>query len=291
MKIFLNNKDKEIESTKEKKKSKLKMVNSLSSVLDIFLVIFTITVPLIGGIITVVAFYYRDVMEKEPRRIVVNTFLWGLLTGLIIIAFSIPLFILANRAISHLTADWQIMIVMLAIVLVQALAEEGLKGFILWKKCFCVIGEVDGLFDGFFYGAIIGTGAGVVDAVAYGILATDWLSGLEIAIIKTIRIPGTHALFTGIIGMYFAWHKFKNKKIYPGVIYAVLLHTVWNIITYIISFYLIGIPFYTTNFALLGIYLTLMFVLSVVLVKYDRKNFPEGSKILLKERVEKKETI
>ena len=291
MKIFLNNKDKDIESTKEKKKSKLKMVNSLSSVLDIFLAIFSIILPLVGGAITVIMFYYRDVMEKEPRRLVVNIFLWGLLTGLIIIAFTIPMFMLANRAINQLTENWQIILVMLSIILVQVLVEEGLKGIVLWRRCFRVIGEIDGLFDGFFYGAIIGTGAGVVDAVAYSILATDWLSGFEIAIIRTIRIPGTHALFTGIIGMYFAWHKFKNKKIYPGVIYAVLLHTIWNIITYIISFYLVGIPFYGTNFALLGIYLTLMFVLSVVLVKYDRKNFPEGSKILLKERVEKQETI
>jgi len=245
------------------------------------LVLFTIIMPLFGGAITVIMFYYRDVMEKEPRRLVVNIFLWGLLTGLIIIAFTIPMFMLANKAINQLTENWQIILVMLAFVLVQAIAEEGLKGIVLWKRCFRVIGEVDGLFDGFFYGAIIGTGAGVVDAIAYGILATNWLSGLEIAIIRTIRIPGTHALFTGILGMYFAWYRFKNKRVFPGVIYAVLLHTVWNIITYIISFYLIGIPFYAANFALLGVYLMLMFVLNTLLIKYDRKNFPKGSEVLI----------
>jgi len=255
-------------------------VNSLSSVLDIFLAIFTIIMPLFGGALTVIMFYYRDVMEKEPIRLVVNIFLWGLLTGLIIIAFTIPMFIVANRAINLLTEDWQIILVMLAIVLVQVVAEEGLKGLVLWRKCFRIIKEVDGLFDGFFYGAIIGTGAGVVDAVAYSILATDWLSGLEIAIIRTIRIPGTHALFTGILGMYFAWHRYRNKKMYPGMIYAVLLHTIWNITTYIISFYLVGIPFYATNFALLGLYLIIMFILSTSLIKYDRKKIPRGIEVL-----------
>ncbi len=284
MKIFLNNKDKEIESTKEKKKSKLEMVNSLSSVLDIFLAIFSIIMPLVGGAITVIMFYYRDVMEKEPRRLVVNIFLWGLLTGLIIIAFTIPLFMLANRAINQLTENWQIILVMLAIILVQVLAEEGLKGIVLWRRCFRVIGEIDGLFDGFFYGAIIGTGAGVVDAIAYSILATDWLSGFEIAIIRTIRIPGTHALFTGMLGMYFAWHRYKNKKTYPGLIYAVLLHTIWNIVTYIISFYLVGIPFYVANFALLGVYLTFMFLLTTSLIRYDRKNIPKGAEVLPEKR-------
>lgn len=255
-------------------------MNSLSSVLDIFLAIFTIIMPLFGGALTVIMFYYRDVMEKEPIRLVVNIFLWGLLTGLIIIAFTIPMFIVANRAINLLTEDWQIILVMLAIVLVQVVAEEGLKGLVLWRKCFRIIKEVDGLFDGFFYGAIIGTGAGVVDAVAYSILATDWLSGLEIAIIRTIRIPGTHALFTGILGMYFAWHRYRNKKMYPGMIYAVLLHTIWNITTYIISFYLVGIPFYATNFALLGLYLIIMFILSTSLIKYDRKKIPRGIEVL-----------
>lgn len=240
--------------------------------------------PLVGGAITVIMFYYRDVMEKEPRKLVVNIFLWGLLTGLIIIAFTIPLFMLANRAINQLTENWQIILVMLAIILVQVLAEEGLKGIVLWRRCFRVIGEIDGLFDGFFYGAIIGTGAGVVDAIAYSILATDWLSGFEIAIIRTIRIPGTHALFTGILGMYFAWHRYKNKKAYPGLIYAVLLHTIWNIVTYIISFYLVGIPFYAANFSLLGIYLTFMFLLTTSLIRYDRKNFPKGAEVLPEKR-------
>ncbi|NHJ03187.1 MAG: PrsW family intramembrane metalloprotease [Candidatus Heimdallarchaeota archaeon] len=248
----------------------------MSAVIDIILTIATIFIPLLGGAITVIGFYFRDVMEKEPKRVVFKTFLWGLFSGVILVAFSIPLFFGAYRITILLSKEWAIVLFMVAVVLVQAIIEETIKGLILRYKCFYFICEVDGLFDGFFYGAIVGTGAGVIDAIAYSLLATDWLEGLQIALIRTIRIPGTHALFTGLLGLYCAWHKYKDKKLIPGIALAVLLHSVWNITTYLFHYYLTNITFYVANFSFLFVYFIIIFVLSTLLINYDRKHFPKG---------------
>ncbi len=247
----------------------------MGSAIDITLAILTIIVPLFGGAFTVIMFYIKDVMEREPWILVAKTFLWGFFTGLFLIGFSIPLFMGAKRVTDNMTSDWSIILFMLAIVFIQAIFEETIKGLMLWRRCFITMEEIDGLFDGFFYGATIGTGAGVVDAIAYAILSTTWLQGFEIALIRTIRIPGTHALFTGLVGVYFTRHKFMEKKISPGVITAILLHTIWSIVTYLFHYYFIGLNFYGANFAFLVIYLLLMSVISSSLIKYDRKHFPE----------------
>ena len=246
----------------------------MSTTFDLIISILTIVIPLFGGGITILIFYYRDIMEKEPKVLVIRTFLWGLVIGTFIILFTIPLFILAQNVIDILTKDWAIIFFMIAILLIEAVLEEAAKGFVLWRLCFSEEGSIDGLFDGFFYGAIIGTGAGVVDSIVYSLLATDWLQGLEIALIRTVRIPGTHALFTGIIGIYFAWNKFQGKKITPGIYSSISLHTLWSIVTYLFHYCLVGTAFYIANFAFLGIYLALIFIIISLLIRYDKKHYP-----------------
>ena len=248
----------------------------MGTVIDTILAIATIIVPLFGGAFTVIGFYFRDVMEREPKKVVFNTFLWGLVAGVIIVAITIPLFIAAYRVTDNFSKNWSIVLFMIGIVLFQAIIEETIKAIILRYKCFYLVCEVDGLFDGFFYGAIIGTGAGVVDAIAYALLSTDWLEGLQIALIRTIRIPGTHALFTGFFGLYCAWHRYKDKKVIPGIFFAVLLHSFWNIVTYLFHFYLTNITFYVANFSFLAIYFIIVFILSTLLIRYDKRVFPEG---------------
>ena len=163
---------------------------------------------------------------------------------------------------------------MTGILLIQAIVEELAKGYVLWHVCFKNPGSIDGLFDGFFYGAIIGTGTGIADGITYALLATDWLQGLEIALIKTVRIPGTHALFTGIIGIYFAWNRYKGKDVKASIFLSVSLHCIWNVVTFLFHYYLSGTAFYCANFAFLGGYLLLMFFMINYLIKYDKKPFP-----------------
>jgi RsiW-degrading membrane proteinase PrsW (M82 family) len=167
---------------------------------------------------------------------------------------------------------------MLTAVLFQVIIAEIIKYYMFYSRCFCLKTQVDGLYDGFFYGAIIGTGAGVIDAIVYAILATDWLEALRIAIIKTIRVPGTHALFTGMIGAYCAWNLLKGKKKYPGFLIAISLHSLWNICTYLIYHFIEeGIVFYVANYSLLVVYVVFMIVISGLMIKYDQREFPEGA--------------
>ncbi len=252
-------------------------VNLMVSAMDTILAIMTITVPLLGGFFTVFMFYKRD-LEKEPKKLVFSTFLWGLIAGSLIIAITIPMFVGIDRIIVLLEKEWAIILVMIGAVLVQVIIAESLKYFFFYSRCFCLITEVDGLYDGFFYGAMIGTGAGVVDAIVYAILSTEWLEGLRIAIIRTIRIPGTHAFFTGLIGTYCAWKLLKGKKRYPGFLYAILLHSIWNITTYFIYHFIEeGIVFYIANYSLMVIYIVSMIVISGMMIKYDQREFPDGA--------------
>ena len=84
----------------------------LGPVLDTIIAVITILVPLFGGIGTVLIFYFRDVMEREPWIAVAKTFLWGLISGLIIIAVTIPLFIIAQRVLNILSSEWSILLFM-----------------------------------------------------------------------------------------------------------------------------------------------------------------------------------
>ncbi|NHJ50006.1 MAG: PrsW family intramembrane metalloprotease [Asgard group archaeon] len=254
----------------------------MANVLDTILAVMTITVPLLGGFFTSFMFYKRD-LEKEPKKLVFTTFLWGLVAGALIIGITVPMFVGVDRLIERTNKEWAIILVMLAAVLIQVVIAESIKYYMFYSRCFCLKTQVDGLYDGFFYGALVGTGAGVVDAIVYAILATDWLEGLRITIIKTIRIPGTHALFTGIIGSYCAWNLLKGKRKIPGAIYAISLHSIWNISTYLIYHFIEeGIVFYVANYSLLIVYVVFMIVISGLMIKYDQKEFPEGAPDKLK---------
>ncbi|NHJ87098.1 MAG: PrsW family intramembrane metalloprotease [Asgard group archaeon] len=249
----------------------------MATVMDTILAIITITVPLLGGAFTVFMFYKRD-LEKEPKRLVFTTFLWGLVAGGLIIGITVPMFVGIDRLIAIIGPEWGIILTMIGAVLIQVVIEESIKYYIFYTRCFCLISEVDGLYDGFFYGAIIGTGAGVVDAIIFAILSTDWLEGLRIAIIKTIRIPGTQAFFTGLIGAYCAWNRLKGRKRYPGILYAVALHSIWNISTFLIYYFLEeqNWSFYAANYTLMIVYIVFMIVISGLMIKYDIREFPEA---------------
>jgi RsiW-degrading membrane proteinase PrsW (M82 family) len=261
----------------------------MTTTLELILAIITIVFPLVGGAFTAIMFYCRDVMEKEPREQIVKTLLWGLLSGIFCIAITIPMFFLAERLLGIITVPSQEISLLLSFVIIQAIVEEAIKGVILWQAILRTSHEIDGLFDGFFYGAMIGTGTGVVDAIAYAVLGGNWIEGFEIAIIRTIRIPGTHALFTGLIGLFFAWRIFKDRRIIPGIISAVGLHLLWNVTTFLISQFLEGFYYYLTNIIILTIYLVIMSVIIYLAVKYDKKNLPKGmtdQKNYLEEEVE-----
>jgi RsiW-degrading membrane proteinase PrsW (M82 family) len=249
----------------------------MTDVMEILLAVMTITVPLLGGSFFVFMFYKRD-LEKEPKKLVVTTFLWGLVAGALIIGVTIPMFVGIDRVIAVLSKEWAVILIMIAAVLVQVVIAEAIKYYMFYSRCFCLKTQVDGLYDGFFYGALIGTGAGVVDAIVYAVLSIEWLEALRIAIIRTIRIPGTHALFTGLIGAYCAWNMLKGKKKIPGVIYAVILHAIWNVSTYLIYHFLEeGLVFYILNYALMAAYIVFMIVISGFMIKYDLREFPEGA--------------
>ena len=248
----------------------------MSSLVQIVASIIMIIVPLFGGVGTVYLFYRRD-EDKEPKDVVIRTFLWGLLAGAIIISVTVPLFFGVDLVIENIAFEWAIILFMIGIVTIQALFEEILKWYFLHRKCKCLIGQIDGFFDAFFYGAIIGTGAGVVDAIVYAVLSTDWLSGLSIAFIRTVRLPGTHALFTGIVGIFCAKRRLEGKKAYPGVAAASGLHSLWNIGTFLIYHFLEeGLWFQIANYSYLALYLVLMSIVSGSTLKYDHIHFPNG---------------
>jgi len=250
----------------------------MSNAFDNILAVVMISLPLLGGLFTIFMFYKRDVLEREPKNVVLKTFLRGVLIGLLIISISIPVYMGAQRVLEQLNKDWAIVSFMIALVTVIAIVEELLKGLVLWRYCMKrPVKEIDGLFDGFFYGVIIGTGTGVIDAIAYSILATDWFPKLQIVVIKYVRVSGTHALFTGMIGLFLAWKQLEGRKAYPGVLLAIELHVIWSCVTFILFYYFTNSwALYGTNFSIIAIYLTGMFILPTFLIRHDKKFFPNG---------------
>jgi protease PrsW len=181
-----------------------------------------------------VVVYLLDAYEREPLSLVFGALLWGAVAATSLAG-------LANR-------DWGAVVARLlgpdvaarwAAALTAPLVEETLKAVGVVLLYLIARSEINGVVDGFVYGAMVGLGFAVVENVFYfvgqfGGQPAGVLGGFFVRVLAS-GLYG-HVLYTGLTGMGIAWfvtrtdQRLARRLLVAGglCLLAVLAHFLWN---------------------------------------------------------------
>lgn len=187
----------------------------------------------------VVAIYLLDQFEREPVSIVVAAFLWGAVvsTGLGIITNTAWFEILFKLFGGQFVQTW-------GPAFIGPPVEETLKYLGLVLIFLIARTEIDDLFDGFVYGAMVGLGFATVENVAYFVMpvvaggGADQIGPVFQMYLLRVIFSGfyMHVLWTGLTGIGLAYYVTRRDKpqsrrllVAAGMFAAgVVSHFVWN---------------------------------------------------------------
>lgn len=161
--------------------------------------------------------YTRDRYEREPRRLIVKTFL----IGAILVAPVIVAELLGSLLIPPST---DLLTLFLHFLIIVALVEESSK-YVAVRVSVYGSREFDEPMDGLIYGAMAGLGFAAPENLLY-VLSR----GAALGVIRgVLSVPG-HALWGAIIGYYLARQKLESHRgaSLKGLSLAVILHTTFD---------------------------------------------------------------
>jgi len=139
----------------------------------------------------VVAWWYADFREREPLRMVVTFFLWGMLAALMAIGINTT----AGYAFELIGIGF------LSTFLIAPFAEEFFKG-----TGAALLGEhkeFNSIEDGLVFGFVIGMGFSFIEDWMYLLstpMGSNVLSWLFLFLLRSILFSANHGLYTAIIG-------------------------------------------------------------------------------------------
>lgn len=176
-------------------------------------------------------FYARDKYEKEPRMLLLKSFIMGggLVIPVLFVEMTLDVFNIAENHI--LSAGYTAFIV-------AGLVEEAFKFLFfflyIWRNR-----EFNEMYDGIVYAVFISLGFATVENIAYVLSA-----GMTTAAVRAVTAVPAHALFAVAMGYYlgiakFAGPQYRQKYIWKGFIVPVLLHGVYDFILLSQKFYLL----------------------------------------------------
>lgn len=163
-------------------------------------------------------FYLRNQMATEPRKTLLQTFIYGAL-------LTFPILFLQyvfneEGVVPHgFVQD----------VLFSSTIEEFFKWFILLIAIYNHV-EFDDPYDGILYGASISLGFATVENILY-----LFSYGLNTAFLRALLPVSSHAIFGVVMGYYFGRAKFsktgRHKELIMIALFApILLHIIYNAI-------------------------------------------------------------
>lgn len=161
-------------------------------------------------------FYLRNEMETEPRKTLLQAFLYGA-----IITFPIMFIQYVMQEEHAITNE------ILSSVVIASALEEFFKWFIIFSVILKHV-EFDDPYDGILYGAAVSLGFATVENVLY-LLSF----GIDQAVVRAILPVSSHALFGVVMGYYFGKGKFSltenSKEFYALALFGPLvLHLCYN---------------------------------------------------------------
>ena len=161
--------------------------------------------------------YQQDKFDREPKGLIVKSFLFGCLSV-------IPILVLEIIFNQNLFPN--LFIYMFCGV---ALVEEGMKYFFL-KKYLFDRPEFNEPLDGIVYAVMVSLGFATVENISYVIGAQE--QGTNVAILRMFSAIPLHAACGVIMGYFVGMAKFNkenyNSLLFKGVLIATLVHAIYN---------------------------------------------------------------
>ncbi len=179
------------------------------------------------------ALYWADRHEKEPKLLLLGMFLWG---AVIAVLGSI-VFSLALDAGVALVVRTEAVRDMISTVVIAPLVEESMKGAALILLFLFARNQVDSLFDGVIYAALVGLGFEAVENFLYllGALGEGGLGSYLLTMFLRLGLFGfTHAFYTSLTGLGLAAFRLYSRRWWAwaavplGWLAAVLTHAFHN---------------------------------------------------------------
>lgn len=178
-------------------------------------------------------FYARDKYEREPRLLLLKSFLigGGLVIPVLFVEMTLNIFDMSDSSL--FSAGYTAFVV-------AGLVEESFKFafffLYIWKKR-----EFNEMYDGIVYAVFISLGFATVENLAY-VLQT----GLNTAFVRSLTAVPAHALFAVAMGYYLGIAKFvrpqyRRKYIQYGFAVPVVLHGIYDFILLSHKFYLLAL--------------------------------------------------
>ncbi|MEW6722937.1 MAG: PrsW family intramembrane metalloprotease [Candidatus Micrarchaeota archaeon] len=178
------------------------------------------------------AWWYADFREREPLRILVTLFLWGMMAALMVIGINS----LAGDVFAVLGLGF------LSVFIVAPVMEEFFKGAGL--TLFSEHHEYNSVEDGFVFGFVIGMGFSFIEDWIYFLgnpIGSDPLSWGLVFILRSIFFSANHGFYTAITGGAIGWliekkHRAPALGLLVGFPIAAFFHAMHNSGEAIITF-------------------------------------------------------
>jgi len=176
--------------------------------------------------IIIIYIYIKDKYEKEPKRLLLSSFLFGAVVSIIIttiLYYTIELFLPLND-------NFSIIQQFIKAFVVVALVEEFSK-YIIVRYYAQPKPEFNEPFDGIVYAVMVSMGFAATENVLYVLEG-----GLSTAIIRSFTAVPAHATFGILMGYYMGKAKFsKNKTVLnlSGLLLATLFHGAYDFFLFI----------------------------------------------------------
>lgn len=184
----------------------------LSAIAPVFIIIFYI--------------YLKDKYEKEPKRLILYTFLLGAIVSVIITTILYLIFDL----FLPLPDDFSVQQQFIKAFFVVALIEEFSKYVIIryYAQPKAAFNEP---FDGIVYAVMVSLGFALTENIMY-----VFQGGLEVALLRAFTAVPAHATFGILMGYFMGKAKFNGKRIGDnliGLFLAILFHGAYDFFLFI----------------------------------------------------------
>ncbi|MFH1785438.1 MAG: PrsW family intramembrane metalloprotease [Candidatus Micrarchaeota archaeon] len=182
------------------------------------------------------AWWYVDFKEREPVRILITLFLWGMLSALMAIGINT----LAGVLFGILGLGF------LSSFLVAPIIEEGYKGSGL--SLLSEHHEYDSIEDGIVYGFVIGMGFAFIEDWIYFLnnpMGSDIIGWVVLFILRSIVFSANHGFYTAITGAVIAFFIIRGFRapglgILIGMPIAALFHAMHNSVSILTALFGVG---------------------------------------------------
>lgn len=211
-------------------------------------------------------FYHKDTI-KEPKQLLRNLFISGILAGIIVIIISIIAFYFFPN-LQHIDKSQNLLLIIFNCYIFIAFLEEITKFFMIYKISYHHQ-EFDQAYDIVLYSIFVGLGFALLENTLY----TLSFNSLYSSILRIITALPAHICFQTIMGYYLYLNKFKkqnnNKNLKLSLIIPVFLHGSYDFLIFSsmnnINIFIIFITF-------LGSLYILTYIKIKQVISIDKKN-------------------